>query len=101
MGHHVGEPLLNILAMQNPYGHKNTLCMDCISPTLAFEVEPTTLQGDRELRDERVKMYMIFPIVKACVETDTSLALANRVIGKDDIWVAVPESYIGEFPPGF
>ena len=65
--------------------------MDCISPTLAFEVEPTTLQGDRELRGERVKMYMIFPIVEACVETDASLALANRVIGKDDIWVAVPE----------
>ena len=81
------------------HGVVKPLCMDCISPTLAFEVEPTTLQGDRELRGERVKMYMIYPIVKACVETDTSLALANRVIGKDDIWVAVPESYIGEFPP--
>ena len=84
-GHGVGKPL----------------CMDCISPTLAFEVEPPTLQGDREMRGERVKLYMIYPIVKACVETDTSLALANRVIGKDDMWVAVPESYIGEFPQGF
>ena len=83
------------------HGVVKPLCMDCISPTLAFEVEPTTLQGDRELRGERVKMYMIYPIVKACVETNTSLALANRVIGKDDIWVAVPESYIGEFPQGF
>ena len=83
------------------YGVGKPLCMDCISPTLAFEVEPPTFQGDREMRGERVKMYMIYPIVKACVETDTSLALANRVIGKDDIWVAVPESYIGEFPQGF
>ena len=83
------------------HGVVKPLCMDCNSPTLAFEVEPTTLQGDRELRGERVKMYMIYPIVKACVETNTSLALANRVIGKDDIWVAVPESYIGEFPQGF